>query len=285
MLLIADAGSSGTQWALLDGDKTISRFDSNAINPVTQSVDAIASTFALVCFGLEQYDAKVKRVFFYGAGCRGDYSSKVLDAIARMFPLAAISVQSDIYGACYALCGSKAGIVAILGTGSNSCSFDGRKVVESVPSLGYILGDEGSGGYLGRRLLSDIYKGLMPKCVIEKFQSEYALTIDAVIDRVYRCPDPNKFLASFTPFIRHNIDVPEMRQLVLNSFSDFIERNLASYPDAHVTPIGFVGSVAYYFSDLLRDALELHGMQAGNIIRSPLDGLIGYHQKNSRTNG
>lgn len=285
MILIADAGSSGTQWALLDGDNTISRFESNAINPVTQSVDAIASTFALVGFGLEQYDADVKRVFFYGAGCRGDYSSKVLDAIARMLPMAAISVQSDIYGACYALCGSDPGIVAILGTGSNSCYFDGHKVAESVPSLGYILGDEGSGGYIGRRLLSDIYKGLMPKAVTDKFMSEYGLTVDAVIDRVYRSPDPNKFLASFTPFIRHNIEVPEMRRLVLDSFSDFIGRNLASYPDAHSCAIGFVGSVAYYFSDLLRDALALHDMRPGKIIRSPLDGLIGYHQTNSQANG
>jgi len=187
-----------------------------------------------------------------------------------------IEVHSDILAAARGLSGRNAGIVCILGTGSNSCFYDGEKVLANVSPLGFILGDEGSGAVLGKLLVGDILKNQMPEGLKEKFLQQFDLTPAMIIERVYRQPFPNRFLASLSPFLEQNIELSEIRALVLNAFKAFLNRNVKQY-DYHRHPVHFIGSIAFYYKDLLEEAIRECGMQLGTIVQSPMEGLVLYH--------
>ena len=197
--------------------------------------------------------------------------------LREVFPQAeTIEAHSDLLGSARALCGHNYGIASILGTGANSCLYDGTSIVMNTPAMGYILGDEGSGASLGKRLLHDLYKGVLSEKVKASFEAETGLVMPEIINKVYRQPLPNRFLASLSTFIHTHLDVPEMRQLVIDTFVDFFRFNIAPYqrPDL---PVSFVGSIAYFFESELREAAESQGFTLGTILRSPIEGLIRFH--------
>jgi N-acetylglucosamine kinase-like BadF-type ATPase len=275
MVLIADSGSTGTTWSIIRERGTDS-CTTAGINPFLQTEEEIAESLANG-FSLKRgpFDA----VHFYGAGCANpEKNEKVKRPLAAFFDAAHIFVDSDLMAAARSLCGTGPGIAAILGTGSNSCYYDGKEIAKHVSPLGYILGDEGSGSVMGRRLLSDILKNQLPAKVISDFFSEYNIQPADILEQVYRKPFPNRFMAKFTPFLAVNIDQPAVYQLVKQSFSDFFTRNISQYPEALQMPVNFTGSIAWYFSDVLSEAAKENGYRTGIITRSPMEGLVSYHK-------
>jgi len=276
MILIADSGSTKTDWALTANGGDVELFRTKGINPFHQDEATIE---AIICDELlSQFPVnKVSEVFFYGSGLRPELQPMMQELLLRCFPQAyEIETHGDLLGAARALCGQREGIACILGTGANSCLFDGKDICENTPPLGYVLGDEGSGAVLGIRFLNALYKGLLPKNIQEAFLVEYQMTMADVIARVYRQSMPNRFLASLSPFISHYLGIPIVRQMVVENFQQFLRRNIKQYrrPDL---PVSAVGSIAYYYADLLREAIESEGFQMGVIRKSPIEGLLRYH--------
>lgn len=270
MKLIADSGSTKCTWLLSDGVAT-QAFRTRGINAVQHSEEQIRASLQ----ELPPLDG-VEAIYFYGAGCGPsfpDVTEKLTAQLGSYFGAAEVSVQSDLLAAVRALFGQGEGVACILGTGSNSCWCRGGDVVESVAAMGYILGDEGSGAVMGRNLLNGIFKGHIP--LRTEFLSDCGLTYEEIIRRVYREPYANRFLASFAPFVRAHLDCPEVRQMVVGTFSDFIERNLSRYPQD--LSVGCIGGVAAAFEEILREVLTQHGHHVGTIVASPAEGLIQYH--------
>ncbi len=277
MELIADCGSTKIDWCTIENGKVAKQFSTPGMNAVMLSADEMKQRFADELspnVGESAFDA----VYFYGAGCiNDDVCSHVAEALTAAVNAENIEVNTDLLAAARALCGTQPGIACILGTGSNSCYYDGRKICENVSPLGFILGDEGSGAVLGKLLIGDVLKKQLPENICQKFHDEYLLDRFEIIKRVYREPQANKFLASFTPFLQQNIGEPAVHRLVLNAFCAFFERNIAQYPDYRQLSINFVGSIAHHFSDVLYEAASLSGCTIGKIIKSPMQGLINFH--------
>ena len=274
MIVIADSGSTKCNWQLVDDSGSVCRVQSRGINAVLQRPDEVEALLRETFAEPVQADA----LHFYGAGCGERYpeqSARLREALARYFPAARIAVESDLMGAARALLGGRAGIACILGTGSNSCYYDGVRIVRNTPPLGWVLGDEGSGTYIGRQLVGNLLKGLCDESLRRLFFEEERLDYDEITRRVYREPYANRFLASFAPFIRTHIDRPEIRELVLRSFRDFASRNLSRYPAE--LPVSLLGGVAAHFEALLREVLAQGGYRVGLIAASPAEGLIEYH--------
>ena len=286
MILIADSGSTKTDWALISPSvlssqlsvlsSQLSVLSSQGLNPVHQSRETILQILRSEL--LPQLDSsEIESVFFYGSGVRPEMEPVMVNLLREVFPQAeTIEAHSDLLGSARALCGHNYGIASILGTGANSCLYDGTSIVMNTPAMGYILGDEGSGASLGKRLLHDLYKGVLSEKVKASFEAETGLVMPEIINKVYRQPLPNRFLASLSTFIHTHLDIPEMRQLVIDTFVDFFRFNIAPYqrPDL---PVSFVGSIAYFFESELREAAESQGFTLGTILRSPIEGLIRFH--------
>lgn len=276
--LIADAGSTKVEWVILDPESNVtSRYTSEGLNALLCAPDAIRELFSRVKRELGQEES-FDEIHYYGAGCATiDICSKIQEVLTSVWQSGGVNVSSDLLGAARSLFGVERGIACILGTGSNSCLYNGREIEFNVPSLGYVLGDEGSGAALGKRLLSDAFKGHLPQAMSEKFMKKYGITLSKMLDNVYRSPAPNRYLASLVPFLGENLWNPYIYSLVLEEFSQFIKRNIAKYKGSHSLPIAFTGSIAYYFEDVLKDALERQGYKPGRITRTPMEGLILFH--------
>jgi N-acetylglucosamine kinase-like BadF-type ATPase len=251
------------------------RFTGKGISPVYQSEDEIAEEIQKNVQP-RLSNRSIGAVYFYGSGCIPEKTVVVRSAIRRSLPIETIEVYSDLIAAAHALCGREAGIACILGTGSNSCEWDGEKIVKHVPPLGFILGDEGSGAVLGKLLVSDALKNQLSPGLKEKLLEQYGLTQAIIIDRVYKQPFPSRFLASLSPFILENIDDPTMRHIVDKSFSDFFERNVMQY-NYQENKVNFVGSIAFYYIDYLKSIATEKGMRLGTIYASPMEGLVKYY--------
>lgn len=276
--LIADAGSTKVEWALIGPDgKLEANFTTPGFNSLMAEKEEIQSALADVDTLLKDYE-KPEEIRFYGAGCVSrQVCQKVEDALRAVWGSEIIAAESDLVGAARALFGKSKGIACILGTGSNSCLYDGEKIAVNVPSLGFILGDEGSGASLGKRLINDAFKGHLPSPVREKFLAEHNITLDDILDMVYRRKEANKFLASLVPFLSRYLWNPYVYSLVLEEFRSFIRRNIAMYPGAHTLPISFIGSIAVVFENVLREAASAEGYSVAAIMKSPVPGLISYH--------
>ena len=275
-ILIADSGSTKTDWAL---GKL--RLKTQGINPIHQDDEAILSILRQELLpnlksqtsNLKSQFSNPKAIRFYGSGVRPDQEVRMQRLLSQVFPSASdIEARSDMIGAARALCGSSEGIACILGTGANSCLYDGELMGANTPPLGYILGDEGSGAVLGRLFLNALYKERMYAGAREEFEQHTGMTMSDVIDRVYRQPMANRWLASLSVYIGTLLRHPEVRDLVVQNFRDFIVRNIVPYqrPDL---PIGAVGSIAYYYRDQLAEAAQAEGYTLGTVLRSPIDGL------------
>lgn len=276
MLLIADSGSTKTDWCIVLNDTLIKRIETKGMNPFFQSEEEIRQ--ALTVSLLPQLpEGTFNSVHFYGAGCTLEKAPVLRRAIADSLPVVGnIKAHSDMLAAARGLCGHEAGIACILGTGSNSCFYDGKEIVSNISPLGFILGDEGSGAVLGKLLVGDVLKNQLPPAIKEAFLKEFDLTAPEIIDRVYRQPFPNRFLASLSPFIARHLEEPVLRTLVFNSFTAFLRRNVMQYDYKHY-PVHFIGSVAHCYKEILQEAAQETGVSIGKILQSPMEGLIEYH--------
>lgn len=285
MFLIADSGSTKTDWCLCNKGTAILRIQTQGINPYHQTEEAIEQVLInelLPQLNQQAEDAAIKitkslHVIFYGAGCANESAcNRVKEAIHKVVGVNDITIHSDLLGAARALCGHEEGIACVLGTGSNSCLYNGKEIVANIPPLGYILGDEGSSAVLGRRLVGDCLKNQLPEALREEFLAEYGLTQEIILEKVYRQPLANRFLASLTPFLSKHREVPEVHKILVESFVDFFVRNVKQYRHPWL-PIHFVGSIANAFSSEVKEAAESLGMELGTIMQSPMEGLIKYH--------
>lgn len=275
MILIADSGSTKTDWALIPQQAAAnsSLFTSQGINPFHQDRSVITGILRQEL--LPQLNPEnVSCVCFYGSGVRPELEPVMVSLLQEVFPQAKqVEAHSDLLGAARALCGHNYGIASILGTGANSCLYDGEAIIQNTPALGYILGDEGSGGVLGKHFLHELYKGVLSDNIRSEFEQEYGLTMADIIQRVYREPMPNRFLASLAPFIHRHLSNDAVRQIVINNFRDFFRYNIRPYGHPEI-PVSCVGSVAWYFRDQLAEAADAEGFTLGTILRSPIEGLI-----------
>ena len=277
MILIADSGSTKVDWSVVDNGKVVKRAFTKGINPFFQSEEEISNeieTTLILQLDTQDFDA----VYFYGAGCTFDKVEIVKRAIQKNIKvIKEVEVSTDMLAAARGLCGYSSGIACIMGTGSNSCYYDGKNIVDNVSPLGFILGDEGSGAVLGKLFVSDLLKNQLTPGLKEKFLEQFNLTTGDIIDRVYRKPFPNRFLSTFSPFISENLEDTTVRTLVMTSFKSFLKRNVMQYKNYDRLPIQFVGSVAFHFQEILKEAVEVMNMKPGKIIQSPMEGLIKYH--------
>ena len=272
--LLADAGSTKTDWFLRDNQGDALRFHTDGMNPSLLTDDEIRHILTTQL--LPQVEGfLIEQVDFYGAGCRGEAAERMKNLLGEVVGARNIAVESDMLGAARMLCGNNSGIVCILGTGANSCLYDGQQISQQTPALGFILGDEGSGAVLGRRLIGDIFKGQLPEDLCKDFLLDYPLTMDELIRRVYRTSAPNQYLASFTPFLSKNIHRTEIQELIRDEFHRFIRRNVLAYLayTTAETPLHFVGSIASVFQAQLCEVVAQYDFTLGKVVRQPIDAL------------
>lgn len=279
MILIADCGSTKIDWCLLNGKEKVAQIFTTGMNAILLTQQEMTECIHNELMPHLASYKEVDQIFYYGAGIINDeIRQHVVNALKANLPdVQSIEVNSDLLAAARALCQRQPGVACIMGTGSNSCYYDGERVVDNVSPLGYILGDEGSGAVLGKRLVGDVLKKQLPEPLCEEFLKTYDLDRNKIITAVYRQPAPNRFLAQFGPFLAKHIDDPAIHNLVLTSFKDFFVRNVASYKGYKELPCNFVGSVAHYFEPVLREAAQALGITIGNIIKNPMEGLVKYH--------
>lgn len=286
--LTADAGSTKTHWLLKDGDESI-LIKTQGINPAIQTDGYIAEVIGneLIRHGLNNFAARhaaIDEIRFYGAGCTVANIGRMQTLIEQAFSASGIrtghtTVASDIVGAAVSVCRTNAGIVCILGTGSNSCLYDGREVVENTPPLGYILGDEGSGASIGKSLVNALYKHSLPAKLLHTFEEETSLTMETIVQKVYREPLANRFLASLSPFVARHIDeYAGLRAIVEAEFQRFVERNIVPY--GHIgLPVGAVGGVAWHYREYLKTALAASGYRLCRVKQAPLSAEQVWHEQ------
>ena len=277
MYLFADSGSTKTTWSLVGSDKSVSSCTTRGMNPFHLGLDEmiyqLETEFSLPRTGIVE-------IWFYGAGCASpDKNSIVTEALSRYFGVSKIQVHSDLLLAARSLCGDRAGIACILGTGSNSCYYDGQKIVRNVSPLGYVLGDEGSGNDLGRKLLSNVLKNQLPEEICNLFFETYRTTVDEILENVYRKPFPSRYLAQYANFISANIAYPEMQMLASASFREFFQRNVMQYGEAKRLPVHFTGGIAFHFSEIITKTAAEFGLTVGKISCEPMEGYINSFQK------
>ena len=281
MKLIADSGSTKTEWVLTDGKSVAGRYLTAGINPFHLSEEAILGILRqellpALTDSVPHSHLSTLEIYFYGSGVRPEVAGDMSRLLRLVFPEAGVEVCSDLMGAARAVCGRSEGIAAILGTGANSGLYDGREIVANTPPLGYILGDEGSGAVLGRNFINALYKGFINQKIRTDFEHDMQLNMAAIIGRVYRQPQANKFLASLAPFIASHLDDDDIETLVVDNFRSFYRHNIVPYHRSDL-PVSFVGSIAYHFEAQLRLAASLEQFTIGRIMKSPIDGLTAYH--------
>jgi N-acetylglucosamine kinase-like BadF-type ATPase len=283
MILIADSGSTKTDWRLIDADKQIHKFATQGLNPYFQTSEEISEILKLELIpqfptlNPDSYRDELS-IFFYGAGCEAASKKELIrEALLIVFSSSTIEVFSDMIGAARATCGTNPGIAAILGTGSNTCYYDGIKSVENVASLGYILGDEGSGAHIGKTFIQAYLNQEMPEHLSKRFYERTNLGLTEILDAVYKKPMPNRFLASFSKFIYQNLKEQFIIDLVANCFEQFFDKHVCKYQKHKEVKLSCVGSVAFYYSNILRAVADKKEVQIETILETPIAGLTLYH--------
>jgi N-acetylglucosamine kinase-like BadF-type ATPase len=278
MILIADSGSTKTDWAIIDDKGEILKFKSEGLNPYFTSDSSISQIIEKTFLDFDNKN-EVSEIHFYGAGCNSKEKNSIIKtALKNTFKAKKINVESDILGAAKSLFQNSSGIAVILGTGSSSCEYDGGAIIKNIGSFGYILGDEGSGSNIGKNFISAYLNNEIPEKIKQKFDADYRLSVSEIIENVYRKPNPNRFLASFTKFVNDYIEDETLEMLVSECFYDLFTRKLTKY-ELNKNKIAFIGSVAYYFSDLLKEVAEEFDAEILKIEKSPMNGLIEFHSK------
>jgi len=279
MILIADGGSTKADWILLDKKgNQVFKTRTEGLNPEILSTDLLISRVQ-ENKELTSYKDTVTNVYFYGAGCGTERLTTLLaSAFKSFFVNARVVVKEDTYAAVYAVT-SKPGMVCILGTGSNSCYFDGKNVDTRVPSLGYILMDEASGNYFGKKLIRDYFYHKMPNDIAKKFEEQYDLDADTIKKNIYKKENPNAYLAHFAEFIFKNDRNCYFNKVLHKGMKDFFKNRILPYTESRTIPVHFVGSIAFFAQDIINDVARYHMIKIGNVVRRPIDGLIEYHRE------
>ena len=275
MILIAESGSTRTEWAIIDRDYIVGHEFTEGINPYFQSRREISHSVRL---GLPEsfFKKRYEKVYFYGAGCTtADRKGLINASLVAQFK-SPIEVESDLLAAARGLFKDESGIACILGTGSNSCLYDGKNIIQNVKSLGYVLGDEGSGAVMGRIFLADCLKELAPKDIIELFYEKFRITADDALESVYSRPFPNRFLSTISFFLNEHIENEYIYNLVYSNFRNFFIRNIFQY-DYKNYPIRFVGSVAHIYNDVLTEVAKEFNIEISKTVESPMSGLVDFH--------
>ena len=279
MIFIADSGSTKADWKILQDEGEIMNHSTHGFNPFFQNSETIEKTL-LADFN-NQFDlAKASKVFFYGAGCSDTYRCNIVEkALQSIFPNAIIKVHHDLLASARALCGTKPGIACILGTGSNSCLYDGFEIIDNVTNVGSLIGDEGSGSHLGKELLRGYFYREMPNEIKEAFEQYCPDGKREILNKTYDNPTPNVYLASFSKFLSSHKSHPYVQNLVFKCFDEFIVRHVQKYEGNLNLKIHFVGSVAYHFKNILEIVLASHNLEIGKVIKKPIEDLTKFHQK------
>lgn len=274
--LIADSGSTKAEWCLLDGKKKRT-FVTEGLSPYFLSGDQIQKILE------EKLKAKMKNIepdeiFFYGTGCSNPDNVKLVKkAIQKVFTQSAIAVDHDLMGAAKALCGNEKGIACILGTGSNSCYYNGKKIIKNSPGLGYVLGDEGSGAYLGKKVIQYFLYNTFDADLMDRFVAKFQVSSYDILDAVYKKPLPNRYLASYAIFLAENRGHYMVENIIEDGFNDFFFNHVYKYRESWTLPVNFIGSVAYGFKDVLKDMCNTYELQLGKVLQKPMDGLVKFH--------
>lgn len=277
MILIADGGSTKAHWSIIDAEKQYEDFYSEGYNPFYVDEDYIVPSLNKALPGTFN-PADVKEIFFYGAGVHNEEKAGILKtAFQKVFTRASIIIEHDMLAVCRSLLGDEAGFAAILGTGTNSCLYNGQDVEFYIESASYILGDEGSGCYMGKKLLKDVLRKALPADLQTEFDNTYGVSNDEIMDNVYTRPLANRYCASFTKFLGDHIKHVYCQDLVKNAFRDFFAELVSRYPDYKSLKLNCVGSIGFYFEELLKQIAAEYGMETGSIVKGPIQGLRKYH--------
>ncbi len=277
MILIADSGSTKTEWCVINEAKETKLFQTIGFNPyfVNEAVVKEELDKNLLPFVNAHL---IKEVYFYGSGCSTPEKNMIIQVpLEEFFKNAKVEVEHDLDGAARSLCGREKGIACILGTGSNSCLYDGKAVVENVSSVGYMFGDEGGGVYVGKMLIADYLRNEMPNDIRTMFEEMYPYRFDQILNAVYKEAFPNRFLASFTHFMSKNITHPYVINLMKDSFDKFFKYQVSHYTGYNQLPVNATGSIAFYFIDILKEVAAKWDVKLGKVIRTPMEGLVDYH--------
>ena len=282
MILIADSGGSKTDWRLIQKDGSIGQASAPGFNPYYQPIDDLKKNVQEILLP-KINDEAVSKIFFYGAGVSSVKNQLTIkSAFLEFFPEAQIEIGWDLLAAARALCGHEPGIACIMGTGSNSCLYDGTKIVDNVANLGWILADEGSGANIGKKFLVDYLRKQMPEKLAAQFHQRYPLTREEFLEKVYQQEKPSAFLASFAKFIFQHLNEPYCYKLIYDSFTEFYENNVMQYNNYKNLKVHFTGSISFYFSDILRQVANDKGITVKNILEGPIAGLTLFHtQRNN----
>lgn len=275
MILVADSGSSKTDWMGYSLNEPI-RFNTQGINPYFLNAQDIFKLFSRKKdLGFNPDD--VKEIYFFGAGCSSPDKHEVIsNGLSLFFTKAFISVEHDLLGSAYATCGEKEGLTCILGTGSNISYYNGINVLPSKHGLGYVLGDEGSGTHFGKKLITSYLYGYMPKELGVLFAAEYKIDKETVINNVYQNPFPNTYLASMSKFMINHTDHPFIAKILYDGFQEFVESNIKDYTNYQTMECHFVGSIAYFYQDILKEVCQANGVIVGKILQKPIEGIYNY---------
>lgn len=278
-ILIADSGSTTADWAQVDGIHADKIVKTAGINPYFYSEKEIVDIFQLDLLPFINHEL-VEEIFFYGAGLMSMNNVAVIDsALLQIFGRMSMTIETDILGAARSLFGDNPGIACILGTGSNSCIFDGKKITDNIRSVGFILGDEGSGAHMGIALLKAYVREELPSEIKDAFEATFRYRKDEILGEIYRKSRPNRFIASFAKFIEENQNNTFISEMIANSFALFFDNNVCKYPNYKEIPVGFTGSIGYHFQEILKETANRKGITITKITETPIQGLIDYHFK------
>ena len=291
MRLIIDAGSTKMGWILIEGHEVKAHFVTKGFNPNysdRHDLKNIVSSVETQCYASQknmlqdsetQGIASLQDIFYYGTGCGNEQNCQIIkEVFQNRFPHAEIHVTHDLMAVCHAVLGHDKGIACILGTGSNSCVYDGNDIVERAASLGYLVGDEGSGMHIGREVVRAYFYGFMPEDLRQQFQAVYQLELKDFIQNLYHVEQPSKYLASFAKFAGEHQKHPFIHDLVKNCFKAYIGTSVCRYEGCKTMKVCFIGSVAYHFKDILKESLAEYGLTMGEVMSTPAEGLIRYYQ-------
>jgi N-acetylglucosamine kinase-like BadF-type ATPase len=278
MILIADSGSTKTDWRAIGHQMPTRQYHTPGMNPYYQTLPELVKTLQEGL--LPQVEEAPSSVYFYGAGCtEGEAQNTMAHAIRQVFPHTEVTVAGDMLAAARATCGHQEGIACILGTGANSGYYNGQSLIARVPPLGFILGDEGSGAYFGKQLVTAYLRKRMPENLATYFQKRYPMDETAFLQHIYREPYPNRFLAGFTKFMFHHLHDPFIARMIAEGFRTFFREHIAHYAGYKLVPVHVVGSVGFYFSTILRQEAADMGIRIQHILETPISGLTLYHQQ------
>lgn len=275
--LIADSGSTKTEWCLIsDGKKK--KAVTQGLSPYFLNAEQISEILKKELPGAFA-SAMPGEIYFYGTGCSNDNNARIVKkAITSVFKGSSVKVDHDLMGAAKAVCGNSKGVACILGTGSNSCYYNGKKIIKNSPGLGYVLGDEGSGAYMGKKVVQYFLYNTFEPDLMDRFMAKYNVTSAEILEAVYKKPLPNRYLSNFVPFLIENRGHYMIENIIEDSLNDFFFNHVYKYSQSWTMPVHFVGSVAYGFKDVLKDMCNSYELQLGTVIKNPMDGLINYHK-------